>query len=158
MIRKVLFLFSLFLFSFSVIVSASANDIPQLKTDRVIDSANLLTAQQFKALNTLLVNFENSRNDGSQFVVYIVPTTGKETIESFAFRVFNQWKIGRKGKDNGLLLVVAINDRNVRFEVGYGYEGALTDVLAGRIIRNEMLPFFRSNNYYAGIEQGVKNA
>ena len=64
MIRKVLFLFSLFLFSFSVIVSASANDIPQLKTDRVIDSANLLTAQQFKALNTLLVNFENSRNDG----------------------------------------------------------------------------------------------
>ncbi|MEX6204543.1 hypothetical protein AB6G29_21050 [Providencia hangzhouensis] len=76
MIRNILFLFSLLLFS--AIASASVNNTPPLKIDRVIDRANLLTAQQFKTLNNLLINFENNqkRNDGSQFVVYIVPTTG----------------------------------------------------------------------------------
>ncbi|WP_272662850.1 TPM domain-containing protein, partial [Providencia sp. PROV175] len=154
MIRNILF--SLLLFS--AIASASVNNTPPLKIDRVIDRANLLTAQQFKTLNNLLINFENNRNDGSQFVVYIVPTTGSENIETFANRVFNQWGIGKKGLDNGLLLVVAINDRSVRFEVGYGYEGTFTDVLAGRIIRKNMLPYFRAENYYTGIEQGIINA
>ena len=104
-----------------------------------------------------MVNFENSRNDGSQFVcLYRSNDRERNHRILLLFRVFNQWKIGRKGKDNGLLLVVAINDRNVRFEVGYGYEGALTDVLAGRIIRNEMLPFFRSNNIMQASNKGLK--
>ncbi|WP_236611236.1 TPM domain-containing protein [Providencia burhodogranariea] len=124
----------------------------------MIDSSKLLTTQQFQRLNNLLIDFENNRRDGSQFVLYIVPTIGNETIEQFASRAFNQWKIGKEGKDNGILLVVSTNDHKVRFEIGYGYEGILTDVLSGRIIRNDILPSFKSGNYYSGIERGLKHA
>lgn len=137
---------------------ADVQQLPELKRDRVIDSAGLLTGPQFAQLNRQLIEYELGRNDGSQFVVFIVPSTGGESIETFAHRAFNTWKIGRKGQNNGLLLVVAVNDRNLRFEVGYGLEGILPDVSAGRIIRQRITPEFKKGHYFTGIEAGVTDA
>lgn len=142
----------------SFFARADVQPLPELKRARVIDSAGLLTGPQFIQLNRQLTEYELSRNDGSQFVVFIVPSTGGESIETFAHRAFNTWKIGRKGQNNGLLLVVAVNDRNLRFEVGYGLEGILPDISAGRIIRHRITPEFKKGNYFAGIEAGVTDA
>lgn len=142
----------------SFFARADVQALPELKRDRVIDSAGLLTGPQFTQLNRQLIEYELSRDDGSQFVVFIVPSTGGESIEEFAHRVFNTWKIGRKGQNNGLLLVVAVNDRNLRFEVGYGLEGILPDVSAGRIIRQRITPEFKKGHYFTGIEAGVTDA
>ncbi|WP_274369542.1 TPM domain-containing protein [Morganella morganii] len=142
----------------SFFARADVQPLPELKRARVIDSAGLLTGPQFTQLNRQLTEYELGRNDGSQFVVFIVPSTGGESIETFAHHAFNTWKIGRKGQNNGLLLVVAVNDRNLRFEVGYGLEGILPDVSAGRIIRQSITPEFKKGNYFAGIEAGVTDA
>ncbi|MEQ5123640.1 TPM domain-containing protein [Morganella morganii] len=142
----------------SFFARADMQPLPELKRERVIDSAGLLTGPQFAQLNRQLTEYELSRNDGSQFVVFIVPSTGGESIETFAHRAFNTWKIGRKGQDNGLLLVVAVNDRNLRFEIGYGLEGILPDVSAGRIIRHRITPEFKNGHYFTGIEAGVTDA
>ncbi len=148
----------LVLFFVSFFARADVQQLPELKRERVIDSAGLLTGSQFTQLNRQLIEYELSRNDGSQFVVFIVPSTGGESIETFAHRAFNTWKIGRKGQNNGLLLVVAVNDRNLRFEVGYGLEGILPDVSAGRIIRQRITPEFKKGHYFTGIEAGVIDA
>ncbi|MEY0266239.1 TPM domain-containing protein [Morganella morganii] len=142
----------------SFFARADMQPLPELKRERVIDSAGLLTRPQFAQLNRQLTEYELSRNDGSQFVVFIVPSTGGESIETFAHRAFNTWKIGRKDQNNGLLLVVAVNDRNLRFEVGYGLEGILPDVSAGRIIRHRITPEFKNGHYFTGIEAGVTDA
>ncbi|HAE76704.1 TPM domain-containing protein [Morganella morganii] len=142
----------------SFFARADMQPLPELKRERVIDSAGLLTRPQFAQLNRQLTEYELSRNDGSQFVVFIVPSTGGESIETFAHRAFNTWKIGRKGQNNGLLLVVAVNDRNLRFEIGYGLEGILPDVSAGRIIRHRITPEFKNGYYFTGIEAGVTDA
>lgn len=142
----------------SFFARADLQPLPELKRERVIDSAGLLTRPQFAQLNRQLTEYELSRNDGSQFVVFIVPSTGGESIETFAHRAFNTWKIGRKGQNNGLLLVVAVNDRNLRFEIGYGLEGILPDVSAGRIIRHRITPEFKNGHYFTGIEAGVTDA
>ncbi|MGJ7248794.1 TPM domain-containing protein [Morganella morganii] len=142
----------------SFFARADVQALPELKRDRVIDSAGLLSGPQFTQLNRQLIEYELSHNDGSQFVVFIVPSTGGESIETFAHRAFNTWKIGRKGQNNGLLLVVAVNDRNLRFEVGYGLEGILPDVSAGRIIRQRITPEFKKGHYFTGIEAGVTDA
>ncbi len=89
----------------SFFARADVQALPELKRERVIDSAGLLTGSQLTQLNRQLIEYELSRNDGSQFVVFIVPSTGGESIETFAHRAFNTWKIGRKGQNNGLLLV-----------------------------------------------------
>lgn len=148
----------LVLFFVSFFARADVQQLPELKRERVIDSAGLLTGSQFTQLNRQLIEYELSRNDGSQFVVFIVPSTGGESIETFAHRAFNTWKIGRKGQNNGLLLVVAVNDRNLRFEVGYGLEGILPDVSAGCIIRQRITPEFKKGHYFTGIEAGVIDA
>ncbi|MEM8058128.1 TPM domain-containing protein [Morganella morganii] len=142
----------------SFFARADLQPLPELKRERVIDSAGLLTRPQFAQLNRQLTEYELSRNDGSQFVVFIVPSTVGESIETFAHRAFNTWKIGRKGQNNGLLLVVAVNDRNLRFEIGYGLEGILPDVSAGRIIRHRITPEFKNGHYFTGIEAGVTDA
>ncbi|ELX8379915.1 YgcG family protein [Providencia vermicola] len=129
--------------------------LPALGSDRVLDHAGLLSESQYQTLNNQLLNFEKQRGDGTQFVVYIVPTTAPETIEQFSLRAFNRWGLGKKGKNNGILLVVSLDDRNVRFEVGYGYEGVMTDALSGRIIRQSIIPNFKHEHYYTGIQNSV---
>ncbi len=139
----------------SVVVAPSAFAdvaIPQL-TGRVVDQTGTLSSGDIAALSQKLRDFETRK--GSQIAVLIVPTTQPETIEQFSIRVGEAWKIGRKKVDDGAILVVAKNDRHLRIEVGYGLEGALTDVTARRIIDEEITPKFRSGDFAGGIRDGV---
>ncbi|WP_199751515.1 YgcG family protein [Bradyrhizobium sp. RP6] len=126
--------------------------VPQL-TGRVVDQTGTLSSSDIAALSQKLSDFENRK--GSQIAVLIVPTTQPETIEQFSIRVAEAWKIGRKKVDDGAILVVAKNDRHLRIEVGYGLEGALTDVTSRRIIDEDITPKFRSGDFAAGIGAGV---
>ncbi|MBV9460629.1 MAG: TPM domain-containing protein, partial [Bradyrhizobium sp.] len=114
--------------------------VPQL-TGRVVDRTGTLSSSDIAALSQKLSDFEARK--GSQIAVLIVPTTDPETIEQFSIRVADAWKIGRKKIDDGAILVVAKNDRHLRIEVGYGLEGALTDVTSRRIIDEVITPKFR---------------
>ena len=126
--------------------------VPQL-TGRVVDQTGTLSSGDIAALSQKLRDFETRK--GSQVAVLIVPTTDPETIEQFAIRVAEAWKIGRKKIDDGAVLVVAKNDRHLRIEVGYGLEGALTDVTSRRIIDEAITPKFRSGDFAGGITAGV---
>src|SRR5690606_21850836 len=92
---------------------------------------------------------------GAQLAVLIVPTTGDDTVETYARRVFDAWKLGREGVDDGILFLVAKDDRRLRIEVGYGLEGAVPDLLAGRIIREQVTPRFKQGDYSGGVVAGV---
>src|SRR5690606_8297669 len=94
---------------------------------------------------------------GAQLAVLIVPTTGEDTVESYARRVFDAWKLGRVDVDDGILLLVAKDDRRLRIEVGYGLEGAVPDLLAGRIIREQITPRFAAEDYAGGVVAGVES-
>jgi uncharacterized protein len=126
--------------------------IPKLEA-RVTDLTGTLTAEQQSALEETLAAFEARK--GSQIAVLIVPTTHPEEIEQYSIRVVEQWRIGRKKVDDGVLLIVAKNDRRVRIEVGYGLEGALPDAIANRIITETIRPLFAQNNYYGGLSAGL---
>ncbi len=119
----------------------------------VTDLTQTLTTPQTAALQQRLNEFEAQH--GSQIVVLLVPTTQPETIEQYSIRVVESWRPGRKGVDDGLLLLVAKNDRAVRIEVGYGLEGVLPDAIANRITDQVIVPRFRDGDYYGGLEQGV---
>ncbi|QIO98600.1 TPM domain-containing protein [Bradyrhizobium symbiodeficiens] len=127
--------------------------IPEL-TGRVVDQTGTLSSSDIAALSQKLRDFETRK--GSQIAVLIVPTTQPETIEQFSIRVAEAWKIGRKKIDDGAILVVAKNDRHLRIEVGYGLEGALTDVTSRRIIDEIITPKFRSGDFSGGIADGVE--
>jgi uncharacterized protein len=120
---------------------------------RVVDETGTLSSDEIASLNQTLRNFEARK--GSQVAVLIVPTTAPEAIEQYSLRVAETWKIGRKKIDDGALLVVAKDDRRLRIEVGYGLEGALTDVTSKRIIDEIITPSFRSGNFAGGISAGV---
>ncbi|WP_456842722.1 TPM domain-containing protein [Bradyrhizobium sp. USDA 4486] len=126
--------------------------IPQL-TGRVVDQTGTLSSSDIATLSQKLRDFETRK--GSQIAVLIVPTTQPETIEQFSIRVAEAWKIGRKKIDDGAILIVAKNDRHLRIEVGYGLEGALTDVTSRRIIDEIITPKFRTGDFGGGISDGV---
>lgn len=126
--------------------------VPQL-TGRVVDRTGTLSSGDIASLSQKLSDFEARK--GSQIAVLIVPTTDPETIEQFSIRVAEAWKIGRKKVDDGAILVVAKNDRHLRIEVGYGLEGALTDVTSRRIIDEVITPKFREGDFAGGIAAGV---
>ncbi|HEY8332551.1 MAG TPA: YgcG family protein [Tardiphaga sp.] len=134
-------------------VAASADVAVPALSGRVVDQTMTLTQQQREGLDQTLRDFETRK--GSQVAVLIVPTTAPESIEQFSIRVAEQWKIGRKKIDDGAILVVAKNDRTLRIEVGYGLEGALTDVTAKRIIDEVIVPKFKSGDFAGGIVDGV---
>jgi uncharacterized protein len=127
--------------------------VPPL-TGRVVDQTGTLSSGDIASLTQTLKNLELRK--GSQVAVLIVPTTQPETIEQFSIRVAEAWKIGRKKVDDGALLVVAKDDRKLRIEVGYGLEGALTDVTTKRIIDEIITPKFRSGDFAGGISAGVE--
>src|SRR3989338_8628462 len=126
--------------------------VPPLST-RVTDLTATLDAQQIQALEARLAAFEAKK--GAQLAVLIIPTTQPETIEQFGMRAAEAWQLGRKGVDDGALLLVAKDDRALRIEVGYGLEGALNDATAKRIIAEIITPFFKRGEFYAGIESGT---
>ena len=122
-------------------------------TAEVVDQTATLSSGDIAALTQTLRDLQ--RRKGSQIAVLIVPTTDGEAIEQFSLRVAETWKIGRKKIDDGALLVIAKNDRHLRIEVGYGLEGALTDVTSKRIIDEEITPKFKSGDFAGGISAGV---
>jgi uncharacterized protein len=126
--------------------------VPPL-TGRVVDTTNTLSSSDNAAQSSRLQDLQ--RRKGSQIAVLIVPTTAPETIEQFSLRAAETWKIGRKKIDDGALLVVAKDDHKLRIEVGYGLEGALTDVTARRIIDETIVPRFRSGDFSGGIAAGL---
>ena len=138
--------------SLALALPALAADVPFL-TGRVVDEAKILSAAAKQNISQMSEQHEKAT--GNQVVVLTMPSLEGESIEGYATRVFDAWKLGQKGKDNGVLVIVAPNDRKMRIEVGYGLEGTLTDAGASRIIREAMTPQFKSGNYEAGIQNGV---
>jgi uncharacterized protein len=120
---------------------------------RVVDQTGTLSSGDVESLNQTIRSFEARK--GSQIAVLIVPTTDGEAIEQFSLRAAEAWKIGRKKIDDGTMLVIAKNDRHLRIEVGYGLEGALTDVTTKRIIDEEITPKFKSGDFAGGVSAGV---
>jgi uncharacterized protein len=120
---------------------------------RVVDDANILDAATRSALTEKLAALEDKTTD--QFVVVTLKSLQGQTIESYGYQLGRHWGIGQKGKNNGVLLIVAPNERAVRIEVGYGLEGTLTDALTKLIIENAITPRFRANDYVGGITRGV---
>jgi uncharacterized protein len=128
-------------------------EIPYL-TGRVNDNALILSEETQSLLSEMLkVHEEKTTN---QVVVLTVPTLDGENIEDYAYRVFQEWQLGQKDKDNGILIVVVPNDRKMRIEVGYGLESIMTDLQAGRIIRDIMTPRFRDGDFNGGIIEGAQ--
>lgn len=119
----------------------------------VHDEANVLSASAKAQMEALLQAHRDSTS--TQLAVLIVSSLEGEDIDGYGVRVFQEWKLGQKGKDNGVLFLVAMQERQMRIEVGYGLEGVLTDALSSRINRNEVAPYFRQGNYEAGIQAGV---
>jgi uncharacterized protein len=126
--------------------------VPPLER-RVTDLTGTLTTDEAAGLEQTLAAFEARK--GSQIAVLIVPTTAPETIEQYSIRVAERWKLGRKGIDDGALLLVAKDDRALRIEVGYGLEGVMPDITAKRIVSDVIVPQFRNGDFYGGIRAGV---
>jgi uncharacterized protein len=129
-----------------------AMEIPAL-AGRVNDLADVLTTDTRAGLESALADLE--RTDSTQVVVLTMKSIEEEPIEEFGIRLAEQWKIGQKGLDNGAILILALAERKVRIEVGRGLEGKLTDLMAGRIIRNEIIPRFREGDFDGGVRAGV---
>jgi uncharacterized protein len=128
------------------------NDVPFL-TGRVTDNAYLLSSETHSLLTDSLKAHEMRTTN--QVVILTIPAIGGESIEEYANRVFNEWKLGQQGKDNGVLIIVVPDERRMRIEVGYGLEGILTDLTASRIIQFVMTPKFRDGDYEGGIVDGA---
>jgi uncharacterized protein len=133
-------------------VAAAQQAIPPL-TARVVDTTGTLSADAVAGLEQKLAAFEERK--GSQIAVLLVRTTAPEAIEPYALRVAEEWGIGRRGADDGAVLVVAVDDRRMRFEVGYGLEGAVPDALARRIIAETIAPRFYEGDYAGGLNAGL---
>jgi len=136
--------------------AASAQDlqpVPALEA-RVTDRTGTLTAGQQAELEQKLAAFEQRK--GAQVALLIVSTTQPEAIEQYSIRVVDAWKLGRKQTDDGVLLLVALQDRALRLEVGYGLEGVLPDAIASRIINDTIKPLFRQGDIYGGVAAGLQ--
>ena len=143
------------LLSIALSGGAGAQDlvpVPPLKS-RVTDLTGTLTATQVADLERSLAAFEARK--GSQIAVLMVPTTKPEDIAQYSIRVADQWKVGRKKVDDGLIVVVAKNDHKLRIEVGYGLEGPIPDVVARRVIRETIAPHFVEGDFYGGLKAGT---
>ncbi|MBI4779438.1 TPM domain-containing protein, partial [Candidatus Falkowbacteria bacterium] len=119
----------------------------------VNDYTNTLTLEQRQALENKLSNFE--KETSNEIAVVLINGLEDDTIENFAIKLFEDWKIGKQSNDNGVLVLVAKNDREMRIEVGYGLEGALTDAQSNWIINQIMKPAFRANDFYGGLDGAV---
>ena len=125
-------------------------------TGYVNDFANVLPADTKNNLEQQLINLEKEK--GIEFSVVTVKSLEGTTVEDYATRLFESWKIGKKGRDNGLLFLLAPNEKKVRFEVGYGLEGTLNDAKVGRILDDYVIPNFKNGDYAKGIQDGTKAA
>jgi uncharacterized protein len=130
-----------------------ALEVPPLE-GRVNDHAGILSSATIEQLEGILGDLEIT--DSTQIVVLTIPSLEGEVLEEFSIKVADQWKIGREQFDNGAILLVALKERKIRIEVGYGLEGSLTDLMAGRIIREGIVPQFKAGNFDQGVINGVQ--
>jgi len=137
---------------FAATLITNGADVPYL-TGRVNDNARIMSEATCNSLSETLK--EHEVRTTNQVVVLTIPSLENESIEDYAYKVFNEWKLGQKDKNNGILIVVVPDERRMRIEVGYGLEGTLPDILAGRIIQNIMAPRFREGDFDTGITEGV---
>ena len=128
-------------------------DLPSLN-EPVIDQANLLSPAEKQAISQRILNLHNAGK--GQIGVVIVPTTGQEDIFDYSMRVAEAWQLGSAKRDNGLLMTIAINDRRIQILTGYGLEGVLPDIVAGRIINDKITPYFKQGQYAQGIDSGLE--
>lgn len=126
---------------------------PSKETSYYEIGTTLLPEEQQREIEQKLINYADSTS--TQIVVVVVPTTGGEDTWKYAFDIADTWKIGQEGKDNGILLLVAVEDRRVAIQTGKGVEHLLTDAISKRIIENEITPNFKAGDYYAGIDKGT---
>lgn len=126
---------------------------PGPSTGFVNDFAGILTAEQRQSLETKIGDFE--KDTSNELSVATIPNLGGDTIENFAVKLFQDWGVGKNKKDNGVLLIIARDDRQMRIEIGYGLEGALTDAQSFWIIQNVLKPAFQKEDYYGGISAGI---
>jgi uncharacterized protein len=148
--RKPKYLLFLFLLIGSVV---HAQDFPAKATTLVSDFAHILSDEQRGLLEQKLVAFNDSTS--TQIAVVIMQSTGNYEIADYSVQLFNQWKIGQEKKNNGVLMLVAVGDRKVWITTGFGIEGVLPDALCKRIIETDIVPQFRQEDYYAGIDAGT---
>lgn len=130
----------------------SIRALPTLN-EPVIDQANILSASEKQQISARILKINEQAK--AQIGVVIVPTTGQEDIFDFAMRIANEWKLGSKKQDNGLLMAIAVNDRRIQIVTGYGLEGVLPDIIVSRIIRNSITPYFKQNQFSQGIDTGL---
>jgi uncharacterized protein len=134
--------------------SAAEPTFPVL-TNRITDQAELLSAEDYTAIQAELAALEQTSTD--QFAVVTVKSLDGYPIEDYGYRLGRKWGIGQEGKNNGIMLIVAPNERKVRIEVGRGLEPIMTDAMSSLIIRNAILPEFRKGDYSAGVRAGVRD-
>lgn len=127
-------------------------DLPSLN-EPVIDQANILSSAEKQTISQRILNVHNAGK--GQIGVVIVPTTGQEDIFDYSMRVADAWQLGLAKRDNGLLMTIAINDRRIQILTGYGLEGVLPDIVAGRIINDKITPYFKQAQYAQGIDSGL---
>jgi uncharacterized protein len=132
--------------------AAAAKDVPYLSA-RVVDEAGLLSAAARQRIEGELAALE--RETGDQVAVLVVASLGGEPLEEYSVKVAQTWKLGQKGKDNGILLFISRDDRKMRIEVGYGLEGKLTDLQSREILDDVIRPRFREGDFDGGVERGV---
>ncbi|MBX2961355.1 MAG: TPM domain-containing protein [Cyclobacteriaceae bacterium] len=127
--------------------------VPELWGMRVHDEARILSSTTVHNLENQLEQFEDSTTN--QIAVLIIPSLEGAVLEQYSLSVVEKWQLGKKGRDNGVLLLIAVNDRKMRIEVGYGLEGALPDITCNQIIRNQIAPAFRHGDFDAGVANGI---
>ncbi|QXU42031.1 YgcG family protein [Pedobacter sp. D749] len=147
---KKIFLFSLLSLLFTF---AFAQDFPEKPNTLVNDYANVLSADQKQQLETKLVTFNDSSS--TQIAIAILKSVGDYDINEYAVELGRKWGVGQSGKNNGIMIVVAVGDRKISIQTGYGLEGALPDIYAKRIIDNDIKPNFKAGNYYVGLDEAT---
>ena len=142
------FRYTFFICCFLIVSNLSGKEVPYL-SGRINDYASVLSNSGIQQLEQYLKQHEDKTTN--QLAVLIVPDLEGDNLEDFAERVFQTWRLGQQGEDNGALLLIAINDKKIRIEVGYGLEPYLTDAISGRIIQNVIAPYFRQGDYEGGV-------
>ncbi len=150
--RLIPWLLAAFTLLFSAPAFAQEVPLPEMEA-RVLDRAGMLSQSEAQALTQKLKALEDRQ--GSQVAIVIMPSIGGVPIEDFSIRLVDKWKLGREGVDDGVLILIAQKERQMRIEVGYGLEGPIPDAKANRIIENILRPNFQDGNYYGGLDQAT---
>jgi len=146
--------YTLLIIIFSVVSVRGQKPLPELWGLHVHDEAHVLTQPFIDQLENQLKEYEDSTSN--ELAILLISSLDGESLEEYSLRVAEKWKLGKEEKDNGALLLIVVDDHKMRIETGYGLEGVLTDAVCSRIIRNELAPNFRQDNYEAGVNAGIK--